>query len=84
MFRSGAFSDIVQKSASLLSCYSSMQANQAHPRPQTPDPVLTQMYWTQLNKAIRRYGRLFLKGCEPKTELLLEPWPLWFRHRVAL
>ena len=32
--------------------YSSMQANQAHPRPQTPDPALTQMYWTQLNKAI--------------------------------
>ena len=29
-----------------------MQANQAHPRPQAPDPVLPQMYWTQLNKAI--------------------------------
>ena len=32
-----------------------MQANQAHPRPQTLDPVLTQMYWTQLNKAIKQY-----------------------------
>ena len=27
-----------------LAGYSGMQANQAHPRPQTLDPVLTQMY----------------------------------------
>ena len=32
--------------------YSGMQANQAHPRPHTLDPVLIRMYWTQLNKAI--------------------------------
>ena len=32
--------------------YSGIQANQAHPSPQTLDPVLTQMYWTQLNNAI--------------------------------
>ena len=32
--------------------YSGMQANQTHPSPQTLDPVLAQMYWTQLNKAI--------------------------------
>ena len=36
--------------------YSGMQANQAHPRPQPLDPVLTQMYWTQLNKAINAPG----------------------------
>ena len=39
-------------SLALKRTYSGMQANQAHPRPQTLDPVLTQMYWTQLNKAI--------------------------------
>ncbi|MBE7384995.1 MAG: hypothetical protein F6J95_026730 [Leptolyngbya sp. SIO1E4] len=36
----------------LWGTYGGMQANQAHPRPQTLDPVLTRMYWTQLNKAI--------------------------------
>ena len=29
-----------------------VRAEQAHPSPQTLAPVLTQMSWTQLNKAI--------------------------------